>query len=168
VSAAEALRAAREAGVDLRVDDQELVLQAPAPPPEEVLDLLSRHKTGVIALLRAAGEDWSAEEWHGFHDERAAIAEYDGGLSRQEAEALACTCCVLEWLYRNPVRSSPERCLGCGQSDAPSEPLLPFGTKTAGHAWLHHSCWGAWHAGRKGEAVADLAAMGIEDRSSGT
>ena len=44
-----------------------------------------------------------------------AIAEYDGGLSRAEAEKRAFKHCVAEWLYRNPVTSdADDGCLVCG------------------------------------------------------
>jgi len=167
MSAAEALKAARMAGLDLRVDGQDLVLNASAPPPPTVLDLLAQHKTGVIAILRAQDEDWPAEEWRAFYDERAAIAEFDGGLSRQDAEALAHACCVTEWLNRHPVRSSPERCLSCCQGELPNEPLVPFGTATTGHVWLHDRCWEDWHAERATVAIATLAAHGIHRGAHG-
>lgn len=48
---------------------------------------------------------WDAADWQAYYDERAAIAEYDGGLSRAEAEALAFESCVAEWLIRNAGRS---------------------------------------------------------------
>jgi hypothetical protein len=161
MSAAEALKAARDAGIGLHVDGDGLVLEAYAPPPAAVLDLLSRHKAGVIALLQPDRDGWSAEDWHAFFDERAGIAEFDGGLPRIEAEARAFACCVAEWLNRNPVRSPPGRCLGCSDGDHAHDPLLPFGTGVTGHAWLHGRCWSAWQAGRKAEGLAALIAMGI-------
>jgi len=45
-----------------------------------VLELLARHKEGVLALLRGGNEEWSAEDWQAFHDERAAIVEVDGAM----------------------------------------------------------------------------------------
>ena len=42
------------------------------------------------------------------------IPGFDGGLPRASAEARVFACCVAEWLNRNPVRSPPGRCLGCG------------------------------------------------------
>jgi hypothetical protein len=116
--------------------------------------------TGV-ALLSREREGWSGEDWHAFFDERAGIAEFDGGLPREQAEARAFTCCVAEWLNCNPVRSSPNRCLRCGEAERGHDALLPFGTERAGHAWLHSCCWSAWSAARNAEAVAALAAMGI-------
>jgi hypothetical protein len=90
---------------------------------------------------------------------RAGIGEFDGGLPRAESEARAFACCVAEWLNRNPVRSPPGRCLGCGNGDHAHDPLLPFGIESTGHAWLHSLCWSAWYAGV--EAVAALANLGI-------
>ena len=52
MSAAEALKAARAAGIRVEIDGDDLVLEAPVPPPPIVLDLLSRHKSHVIAMLR--------------------------------------------------------------------------------------------------------------------
>ena len=101
MSAAEALKAARAAGVRIGIDGDDLALDADAAPPAAVLDLLSRHKAGVVALLRPGGDGWSAEDWQAFFDERAGIAEFDGGLPRAEAEARAFACCVVEWLNRN-------------------------------------------------------------------
>jgi hypothetical protein len=97
----------------------------------------------------------------GRHSERAGIAEFDGGLSRSQAEQRAFACCVVEWLNRNTVSSMPGRCLGCGGSDHSHDPLLPYGIEPTGHAWLHARCWPTWHQDRKAEAVAVLAAMGI-------
>jgi hypothetical protein len=67
----------------------------------------------------------------------------------------------VEWLNRNPMRSLPGRCLGCGGADHSHDPLLPYSTESTGSAWLHSGCWRAWYAGRKAEAVAALEAMGI-------
>jgi hypothetical protein len=53
MSAAEALQAAQNAGVEIGIDGDDLVLEASAPPPAAILDLLSRHKAEVLALLAA-------------------------------------------------------------------------------------------------------------------
>ncbi len=168
MNAADALAAALTAGLDLRVYGHDLMLNAPAQPPQAILDLLAQHKAGVIAILRAQNEDWPADEWRDFYDERAAIAEFDGGLSRQDAEALAYAYGVMEWLNRHPVRSSPDQCLWCCQAEGSQGPLVPFGTDAAGHAWLHHRCWEDWYEHRKTEATDALAVMGIKDRSNTT
>ena len=51
VSAAEALRAAHVAGVTVMFDGDDLTLEASAAPLPALLDLLLRHKAGVMALL---------------------------------------------------------------------------------------------------------------------
>jgi hypothetical protein len=112
-----------------------------------------------IEPLRAGAAGWTAEDWQAFFEERASIAEFDAGLPRPRAEARAFDCCISEWLNRHPVRSSPERCVACGEQT--HDPLLPFGIESQGHAWLHSRCWPAWHAGRKAEGVAALTAMGV-------
>ena len=40
-------------------------------------------------MLRPGGDGWSGEDWRAFFDERAGIAEFDGGLPRDQAEARA-------------------------------------------------------------------------------
>ena len=74
---------AHAAGVALSVDHDDLVLDAPSEPPSVVLDLLRQHKAGVVTLLqrglRVRYCRWSAEDWQLFFNERAGIAEFDGG-----------------------------------------------------------------------------------------
>lgn len=154
--------AARAAGVCVMLDGGDLALEASAPPPAAVLDLLSRHKAEIVALLRRADDGWLAEEWRAFFDERAGIDEFDGRLPRPDAEARAFACCVAEWLSRHPACSTPECCLVCGGRGLPHEPPLPHGVAGAGHAWVHPGCCPGWQSGRKAEAVAALAAMGID------
>lgn len=166
MSASQALKAARDAGVRIGVDCDALTLDADAAPSAAVLDLLLRHKAGVVALLRTGSDGWSGQDWRALFDERAAIAEFDGGLPRASAEARAFACCLAEWLNRNPARSPPGRCLGCGGGEKAHDTLLPFGTEQTGHAWLHSRCWDAWHAGRKAEAVAALSTLEICMRTS--
>src|SRR5262249_61092321 len=104
---------------------------------------------------------WSADDWRACFAEPAAIAEFNGHLPRAEAEARAFDCCVAEWLLRNPIDSSPDRCLGCGKSGKTDDPLLAIGVVGAGQAWLHCRCVPAWHSARKAAAVAALSAMHI-------
>jgi len=163
MSAVEALKAARAAGVELAFDGDALALKAASAPPAVVLDALSRNKAEIVALLRPSKDGWSVEDWLAFFDERAGIAENDGGLRRAEAEAQAFARCVVEWLNRNPASSPPGCCLGCGDRDHHHDPLLPYGIEPTGHAWLHSRCWYAWHSRRKAEATVALLAMGIRD-----
>src|SRR6516164_9488006 len=94
MNAVQAIEAAHAAGIRIELDGDQLVLEAPAAPPNCVVDLLARHKFGIIALLRPHRGGWSAEDWQAFFHERAGIAEFDGGLQRPEAETQAFERCV--------------------------------------------------------------------------
>ncbi len=137
-------------------------------------------QVGVAQVAQTAQEDRScatfatcagversdAEDWQAHFDERAGIAEHDGGLERADAERQAYECCVMEWLWRNPPPATgPERCAQC------SEPLgedgLPFLTGDGGHTWLHSGCHGDWTAQRRAEAVTVLEGFGIRGLSHG-
>ena len=78
MNAVQALEAARAAGITIALDGDDLMLQASAQPPEDVLELLSHHKPGIVVLLRP-DRSWTAEDWRALYDERAGIAEIDGG-----------------------------------------------------------------------------------------
>jgi hypothetical protein len=162
MSAAQVLHAARAAGIRLRAEANDLILEAASPPPSALLDLLSSHKADIIRILRWAKHGWSSEDWHAFFDERAGIAEFDGSLSRTQAEDQAFASCVVEWLDRNPEQSPPGRCLRCDGHDHAQDPLLPFGIEITGHVWLHSRCWPAWRDSRTADAIAALATMGID------
>ena len=161
MSAALALKTAHAVGIRVRIEGDHLELEAEEPPPSAVLDLISLHKAGILRLLSRADDGWSPEDWQLFFDERAAIAEFDGRLPRAEAEERAYACCVVEWLNRNPRTSTPGRCLACGGGEEPCDPLLPFGTDTIGHAWVHRACWPTWYRAREADAIAALASMDI-------
>ena len=116
--------------------------------------MISRYKTDVIALLRPAQDSWSIEDWQAFFDERAGIAEYGDGRSRQEAEALASEHCVVEWLMRHPVRSRPGFCLGCGRVEDERGVVLPFGTEPTD---MHGSILSVGQYGMRNEGQKLLA-----------
>ncbi len=163
---AEVIAVADEAGVRIMVDGEHLVLRAPSPAPDDVRTLIRANKPQLLAWLRPGLDGWSRADWHAFYDERAGIAEFDGGFSREKAEQQAFECCVTEWLNRNPVSSSPEQCLGCEGDRLPMAPLLPFGIPDKGVAWLHSRCWPRWHAGQEAKAVASLAVLGVGAKAS--
>jgi hypothetical protein len=50
------------------IDGDAFILEASSAPPPAVLDLLSRHKVGIRAILRPAKHDWSGEDWLEFFD----------------------------------------------------------------------------------------------------
>jgi hypothetical protein len=134
------------------------------PDPTEVTGPAARTLTAAqnrSAARQATSAEWSVEDWQVFFDERAAIAEFDGRIPRDEAEARAFACCVVEWMNRHPAPSAPGRCAWCGRAESPGAVVLPFGTEPGMHTWLHAECWPDWHKARQADAIAALAAMGI-------
>lgn len=128
--AAAALKAARDAGIHIGIDGDDLVLEAPEEPSPAMFDLPSRDKAGILSLLGAPEGGWTVEHWQVFFNERAGVAEFEAGLLRPQAEARAFTCCITKWMNRNPVRSAPDRCVGCGDSDRPDDPLSPLADRS--------------------------------------
>lgn len=161
MNAVEALALAQDAGLSISVDRQQLRVRAKRKPPTHILDVVRRHKAGIIAHLNASSGAWSADDWMGFYDERAGIAEFEGKRSREQAEEQALECCIVEWLNRHPEPSEPGRCAGCGEPELSGSLVVPFGSEHHGHTWLHSDCWPEWHASRRARAVAALAATGI-------
>ncbi len=163
MSAVEVIRLAEESGVHLCVAGADLTLDADREPAPWVLEAIRRHKAGIVALLTATASDWTAEDWRAHFDERAGVAEHDGGLPRADAEQQAFARCVVEWQWRNPPPASgPERCAHCGQPlGEPGGDGLPYLTGDGGHVWLHSDCHGDWTGQRRAEAVAALAILGL-------
>jgi hypothetical protein len=161
MSAVEALKAARSVGIRIGIDGNDLVLEATVPPPSGILETISLHKPAIIALLRSTSDGWSVEDWQAFFVERAAIFEFDGGLSRADADSSAYEWCTIEWLNRNPAPSPPGRCTWCGKSETQDAVVLPFGVQPGTHAWLHAECWSPWHAARRKKAMEALQVMGV-------
>lgn len=66
MSAVEALREARAAGVGIVLDGADLLLRSSEPPPAAVIEALSRYKADIVALLQTAGlnEQLQGAAWH--------------------------------------------------------------------------------------------------------
>jgi len=161
MNASEALNAVRAAGVSIKVDGDDLLLEATVPPPSAVLDALSYHKVSILALLRSVTTGWSAADWRALFEERATLFQRDGGLRRDLAQAKALEACIATWLNKNPVTSPAGRCIVCSRGDRPNDVVLPYGTTPPGAAWLHSTCWSTWSRDRRDQAGAALAAIGI-------
>jgi hypothetical protein len=143
-------------GVSLKKNGNQIVLEGPGSVLTDALvDKLWELKSD---LLRTLG-DWDSEDWQAFYDERASIAEFEGMARRSEAEHRAYECCIVEWLNRHPVATSPGQCAQCGQAGQPDHVVVPFGTEN--RTWIHLECWPAWHESRRSQAIAALMAMGI-------
>jgi hypothetical protein len=79
-----ALDTLRHAGLTVEAEGDRLLVQPRSLLNEDLRALLREHKPEILALLRDAAP-FDPESW----EERAGIAEFDGGLSREDAEALA-------------------------------------------------------------------------------
>lgn len=141
------------------IDGADLILDFDADPPVEVVEALRRHKAGILAHLRSGVVEWSAADWRAFFNERAGVGEFDGGMTRADAEAVAFEACVVEWLNRQLLPSPAGECAWCGRRESKGATVLPFGVSR--HAWLHPACWPSWHAERRRAAVAALEGFGI-------
>ena len=107
-AAREILRSVAGLGAEIeRRGDSLLVRAGNAAIPKDILSTIREHKAAILTLLRSADDGWSAEDWQALFDERAAIAEYDAGLSRPESEARAHVYCVAEWQGRHHQPSEP-------------------------------------------------------------
>jgi hypothetical protein len=93
MSAAEALRAARAAGIRLGSDGDALTLEADAAGDRRARSVVAAQGR-LVALLRPAYNGWSAEDRLAFFEEQADIAELHCELSRAEPEASALDFCV--------------------------------------------------------------------------
>lgn len=142
--------------------DGGLSFKGPRAAAERWVPLLKHAKPALVSHLRLAQREvWDTTDWKAHFGERASIAEFDGGLPRSEAEARAWQCCLAEWLVGHAMQSDPGRCHWCGETGL-REPLVPYGTTTTGHTWLHATCWSAWYRSRKCEAAAALNVLGIK------
>ena len=77
MSAAAAIRLARENGIRLGISGDELILDATTKPPNEVIETIRNHKADIVALLSVSGLAWDSEDWLAFYGERAGIGEFD-------------------------------------------------------------------------------------------
>ncbi len=139
----EAAKAAKVAKVD------------PAPAAE------GKTLAGLATLAGAPA--WDAADWREYFEERAAVGEFDHGLTRREADARALECCVARWLADNPPPANePEnRCAHCVKPLADAD-ALPVLNGAGGHVWMHGRCHAPWMKRRRFDAEAALAALGVK------
>jgi hypothetical protein len=108
--------------VTLEAHGPDLVVDGPADAlSDEVVATLRAAKAELLVLLSPGADrpNWDAADWHAHFDERAAIREYDGGLSRHEAERLAFEDAVTHWLCLHPASATDPRrsCVQCSGGD---------------------------------------------------
>ncbi len=164
MSATELIAEARAAGVRLYVvDGGGLKWTSATPPPADLLARLRENKPLLIRALEAIGHrvnrghrDGDAERWRDLFEERAAVREFDGGLSRADAEAAALGDLAQIWQSENPPPPNDGRaCAHCGKPG----PCTPALAGEGGRAWLHRDCWGPMNARRRAEAEAAVRVL---------
>jgi hypothetical protein len=89
MSATSLITEVRAAGGRIEVYDGKLRLTAPKPLPDDLVDLIKAHKPELLAALCQNEETDYDEAIREHLEERAAIQEYDGGLTREQAETEA-------------------------------------------------------------------------------
>jgi hypothetical protein len=143
-------------GVTLSRTGNQIVIDGPeAVLTDALVEKLRTFKSEILQSL----EDWGFADWQAFYDERVGIAEFDGQVSRLEAEGRAYESCVVEWLNRHHETSALGQCARCGQVGRSDHVVVNFGTDN--HTWLHPECWPAWHEARRAEAIVMLSGMEI-------
>ncbi len=98
----------RAAGGRVIIIEDRLKVRAPLPLPDKLVAELRLHKAEVLAFLQDRKSVWTPEDWQAFFDERSAIAEHDGGLSRADAEQRAFESTPRRW-RRNSAGTSIDR-----------------------------------------------------------
>lgn len=126
-------------------------IATPTADPNRDSVAMSQVSQQMVASCEA-----EAQLWRTFYEERAAIREYDGGLSRPEAEAGALQDAITHWLVCNPLSPGvPEDgCLHC--AGALAEDYRVAVLAGAGHAWLHPACVQAMNRARLALAECEV------------
>ena len=161
VRAVATLKRARSADIDLAVVGTELAIRAPAGAQPSLLDALRANRADIIALLTPGPGGMTGEDWIVLFEERAAIIEFEGGLSRLEAERRAFDDTLTVWRDLVPAARPIGVCAHCGRRDEPGKPLVAYGTTEGGATDLHSQCWPAWNADRIRLGTAFLNSLGI-------
>lgn len=156
MNVAEIIAHADALGVRLYADGGELKAQwrTDAAPPPGLVAALKANKPAILSAL--APPPFASSFWRDYFEERAAIREHDGGLTRTDAEARALEDVAQVWLAKNPLAPSSRAagCVFCGGA-APDTPVLA----NEGHAWLHHYCWAPLLKRREAQAGQVIARL---------
>lgn len=114
----------------------------------------------------AKTHEWDETDWQDYYNERAGIYEYDGGLSRLDAERQAFDACIAHWMNLNsPDHNNPDECPQCYSAVIMAANNAAPVMKKGGHIWLHDNCWSGWMERRKQQAIKALTIMGIMERN---
>lgn len=111
----------------------------------------------IVAKSKLPPANLVPEDWRDFFEERAAILEFDGGLSHEKADRLAYESCVVGLANTMPTKYPQDRCSACGTHLGPQQGL-PLGD----HAIVCDSACHTQHRCQQREqAEQQLAGWGI-------
>ena len=152
--AAALVRQVEDAGGRVLVDGDRVRVKASTPLSVTLVAEMRAVKADIVRLFQS--------RWVDRYEERAAILEFDAGLTRAEAEARAWECIIVRWLNENhPSGLDQDRCAACGQLFSRiGEEAVPV-LAGEGHIWVHHGCHARLMAKRRAEAARALADMGL-------
>jgi hypothetical protein len=86
VTALELLQTVIKRGVAVQVRGTEVILDGPVQVlTDDLVAKLRASKSTLLAALAGRKPAWDATDWHAYFDERAAVRQYDGALSREAA-----------------------------------------------------------------------------------
>ena len=161
MTARAALKAARQAGIELEVAGTDFTMRVPGGISPAALDAIRSHRVEIATLLTAGPGGMTGEDWIVLFEERAASLEHEGGLPRHEAERLAFDFALIAWRDRVPAARTVDICAHCGRRGEPGMQLVPYGTLETGTTVLHTSCWPAWNTDRIRRGTAFLNSLGV-------
>lgn len=133
---------------------------------QELLAWMQRRSTDIIKHTTLTKSELSLlapdeEDWRAVYEERAAIAEHDGGLDKKDAEQQAFDCTLVSWLNAHPEPvNNPDVCHYCGGQLTDTD-MLPIFNGPATHVWLHPRCHKPFIDRRREIAIAALKTFGL-------
>lgn len=166
MKAAAVLEAAMAAGVHIKIDNGDLVLEANAPPAPGIVDALSSQKAAIIALLETQDGIPNSENCVPLFPERVLTRSVENRSLSKPRDVHPCESAIAAWLNNHPVLSPPDRCAWCFRPERPDHTVVPFGIHSRGHVWLHAECWDPWQQHRRQMATRALDNKNIQCRTS--
>lgn len=134
------------------------VVSEPVQPDTPAETIAATPLGQIAAKSKLPPANLDAEDWRSFFEERAAIFEYDGGLSREKAERLAYEASVAGVTNAMPADYPQDRCAACASPVSPQGGLV-----LADKAVV---CDGAYHTQHRQQqrkrAERQLAGWGIK------
>lgn len=91
--------------------------------PDTLPDTVAATPLGQVAASKLPPANLNGEDWRSFYEERAAILEFDGGLSREQAERLAYGAAVVGVENAMGTDHPQDTCAACASPLPPSSGL---------------------------------------------